>query len=119
MPELLDLVREKALSQLPNDKATVTVDDVSGRDRRAAALAGKVAIQQILKKQAMANAQESGKEGTADIKAKAIEIAGEVASKALDSAFGAISDAKNRSANQLMNGVSDDVDGNVILTCST
>ncbi|XP_062505376.1 uncharacterized protein LOC134182065 isoform X2 [Corticium candelabrum] len=104
MPELLDLVREKALSQLPNEKATVTVDDVSDRDRRAAALAGKVAIQQILKKQAMAKAQESGKEGTADIKAKAIEIAGEVASKALDSAFGAISDAKNRSANQLMNG---------------
>ena len=101
--------REKALAQLPNDKATVMVDDVSDGDRRAAAVAGKVAIQQILKKQAITKAQESGKEATADINSK-VEVSG----KALDSAFEAISDAKNRSGNQLMNGVSDDVDDNLI-----
>ena len=111
--EFVSEFREKALAQLSNDKATVTVDD-SDRDRRAAAVAWKVAIQQILKKQAMAKAQESGKDGTADIKSKA-----EVASKALDSAFGAISDGRNRSAKQLMNEVSNDVDRNLILTCST
>ena len=95
--------REKALAQLPNDKATVMVDDVSDGDRRAAA------VQQILKKQAITKAQESGKEATADINSKA-----EVSGKALDSAFEAISDAKNRSGNQLMNGVSDDVDDNLV-----
>lgn len=110
MPELLDLVKEKALARRPVEVSTRQGDPHKelDRDRRAAAaVAAKTAIQQILKQQAMDKAQEMGKEGTADVKAKAIEVAGEIATKALNSAFDAISDAKNRSASQLMNGVSE------------